>query len=146
MPLKLYDIESAFKQLGTRREQWHLFCIIWDNKYYSFNRLAFGCRSSPIIFCHLSRVICWIATKVFKVKFIVHPLDDFLTIDRPDSCAERTMAIMTTLFKQLIISLAKHKLIDPCTVSEYLGIILDTEKMEARLPQEKVIRICNFIK
>ena len=25
-------------------------------------------------------------------------------------------------------------------------MILDTEKMEARLPQEKVIRICNFIK
>ena len=28
---------------------------------------------------------------------------------------------------------------------EYLGIILDTQKMEARLPQEKIDRICDFI-
>ena len=56
------------------------------------------------------------------------------------------MALMTTLFKRLNIPLAKHKVVGPCTVIEYLGIILDTEKMEARLPQEKVIRICDFIK
>lgn len=132
-----YDIESAFKQLGIRRDQWH-FCIKWDNKYYFFNRLAFGCRSSPI-------AICWIATNVFKVEFIFHLLDDFLTIDRPDSCAERTMPLMTTLFKRLNIPLAKYKVVGPCTIIEYLGIILDTENMEAQLPQEKVIRICNFI-
>ena len=59
--------------------------------------------------------------------------------------AERTMALMTTLFKRLNIPLAKHKVVDPCTVIEYLGIILDTEKMEALLPQEKEIRICDFI-
>jgi hypothetical protein len=33
----------------------------------------------------------------------------------------------------------------PLTCIEYLGIILDTDKLEARLPQEKVDRICNFI-
>ena len=90
-----------------------------------------------LFFYHLSRAICWIATNVFKVEFIFHLLDDFLTIDRPDSCAERTMALMTTHFKRLNI---------PLVVIEYLGIILDTEKMEARFPQEKVIRICDFIK
>jgi hypothetical protein len=56
------------------------------------------------------------------------------------------MELMTTLLKRLNIPLAKHKVVGPCTVIEYLGIILDTEKMEARLPQEKVIRICDFIK
>ena len=81
-----------------------------------------------------------------KWNLFFYLLDDFLTIDRPDSCAERTMALMTTLFKRLNIPLAKHKVVGPCTVIEYLGIILDAEKMEARLPQEKVIRICNFIK
>ena len=33
----------------------------------------------------------------------------------------------------------------PLTCIEYLFIILDTEKLEARLPQEKVDIICNFI-
>ena len=80
------------------------------------------------------------------MEFIFLLLDDFLTIDRPYSCAERTVVLMTTHFKQLSIPLAKHKVDGPCTVIEYLGMILDTEKMEARLPQEQVIRICNFIK
>ena len=141
-----FDIESAFRRLGIRKDQGHLFCIKWDTQYYFFNRLAFGCRSSQIIFDHLSRAICWIATNVFKVEFSFHLLDDFLTIDRADSCAEITMALMTTLFKRLNIPLAKHKVVGPCTVIENLGIILDTKKLEARLPQEKVIRICDFIK
>ncbi|CAG2249582.1 unnamed protein product [Mytilus edulis] len=73
-------------------------------------------------------------------------INDFLTIDKPDSCAERTMALMTTLFKRLNIPLAKHKVVGPCTVIEYLGIILDTEKMETRLPLDKTSRISEFIK
>jgi hypothetical protein len=137
-----FDIKSTFRQLGIRKDQWHLFCIKWDTQYYFFNRLAFGCRSSPIIFDHLSRAICWIATNVFKVEFNFHLLDDFLTIDRADSYAEITMALMTTLFKRLTIPLAKHKVVGPCTVIEYMGIILDTEKLEVGLPQEKLIRIC----
>jgi hypothetical protein len=73
-----FDIESAFKQHGIRRDQGHLCCIQWDNKYYFFNRLCFGCRNSPIIFDHLSRVFCWIAANVFKMEFIFLLLDDFL--------------------------------------------------------------------
>lgn len=143
--LSKYDIESAFKQLGIRPDQWHLFCIKWENSYYFFNRLAFGCRSSPIIFDHLSKAICWIATNVYNIEFILHLLDDFLTLDRPGYCADRTMALMTMLFNKLKIPLAKHKVVGPCTVLEYLGVILDTEKMEARLPQDKVNRITEFI-
>ncbi|CAG2192356.1 unnamed protein product [Mytilus edulis] len=56
------------------------------------------------------------------------------------------MALMTTLFKRLNIPLAKHKVVGPCTVIEYLGIILDTEKMETRLPLDKTSRISEFIK
>jgi hypothetical protein len=57
-----------------------------------------------------------------KVKCIFHLSDDFLIY-----CAERTMALMTTLFKRLSIPLAKHKVVGPSTVIEYLVIILDTE-------------------
>jgi hypothetical protein len=57
------------------------------------------------------------------VKFIFHLSDDILI-----SYAERTMALMTTLFKRLNILLAKHKVVGPSTVIEYLVIILNTEK------------------
>ena len=57
------------------------------------------------------------------MKFIFHLSDDVLI-----SCAERTMALMTTLFKRLNILLAKNKVVGPSTVIEYLVIILNTEK------------------
>ena len=42
-------------------------------------------------------------------------------------------------------AIAAHKTMGPLTCIGYLIIILDTEKLEARLPQEKVDIICNFI-
>jgi hypothetical protein len=55
------------------------------------------------------------------------------------------MALMMMIFKRLNVPIAAHKTMGPLTCIEYLGIILDTDKLEARLPQEKVDRICNFI-
>ena len=40
--------------------------------------------------------ICWILKHNYNIENVLHLLDDFLTIDRPDSFAERTMAILTT--------------------------------------------------
>ncbi|CAG2256538.1 unnamed protein product [Mytilus edulis] len=55
------------------------------------------------------------------------------------------MVIMMMIFKKRNIPVASHKTIGPVKCLEYLGIILDTEKMEARLPTNKVERICEFI-
>ncbi|VDI05554.1 Hypothetical predicted protein [Mytilus galloprovincialis] len=118
----------------------------WKSMYYFYVRLTFGCRSSPKIFDTVSQAVCYIAEKNYKVQHILHLLDDFLTIDHPDEDGERTMAIMMTIFKRLNIPIASHKTVGPTTCLEYLGIILDSQKMETRLPDNKVQRICNFIR
>jgi hypothetical protein len=141
-----YDISDAFKSIPVKSDQWPLLCMKWKSSYYYYVRLSFGCRLSPIIFDTLSRVICYIAEKNYKIKHILHLLDDFLTIDPPNYTTERTMALMTMIFNRLNIPLATHQTLGPTTCLEYLGIILDIEKLEARLPQDKVDRICEFIK
>jgi hypothetical protein len=47
--------------------------------------------------------VCYIAERNYKVKHILHLLDDSLTIDHPDDDGERTMALMMTIFKRLNI-------------------------------------------
>ena len=144
--LTKHDISNAFKVIPIRPDQWPYFCVKWDKKFYVFVRLVFGCRSSPCIFDTLSQAICWIASTNYGVETIFHLLDDFLSVDSPDACTgERTMAILSLVFNRLKIPLAKHKCIGPATCLEYLGIILDSIKMEARLPLEKVQRILEFI-
>lgn len=105
----------------------------------------FGSRSSPKIFDSLSEAICWILANNYNIQNVLHLLDDFLTIDSPDLLADRTMAILTLVFNKLGIPLSTHKTAGPSTVLEYLGIILDSFRMEARLPLEKVRRITNIL-
>ncbi|CAG2215071.1 unnamed protein product [Mytilus edulis] len=133
-----FDIQNAFKICPVLPNQWPLFCFKWESLYYFYVRLSFGCRSSPKIFDNISTAICFIAEHNYKVKHILHLLDDFLTVDR-------TMALMTMLFNRLNVPLAANKTMGPLTCIEYLGIVLDTDKLEARLPANKVERICKFI-
>lgn len=139
------DITDAFKQLGIRREQHHIFCMKWKGLYYYYVRLCFGSRSSPCIFDTLSHAVCWIAQDNYGIRIILHLLDDFLTIQSPETCGFRTMAIITTIFNRLKIPISKKKTVGPTTTLEYLGIILDTDLFEASLPEEKIKRIVTFI-
>ena len=139
------DISDAFKLIPIHPSLWPFHGIKWNDEYYFYVRLVFGSRSSPKIFDMLSQAICWTATQVFKIQNILHLLDDFLTIDPPDYMAERTMSLLTMLFKRLNIPIAINKTVGPTQCLEYLGIILDTNKMEARLPIEKVQRISEIL-
>ena len=58
-----------------------------------------------------------------------------MTIDLPSSDDEITFSTMS-----------ENKLEGPCTCLEYLGVILDSDNMQCRLPAVKVVRIMNFIK
>lgn len=140
-----FDIKDAFKLLPIHPSQWHLFCVKWNNQCYIPVRLCFGARSSPRIFDQLAQALCWIAKHKYEVETIFHLLDDFLTVQNPTACGERNMALLCTMFKRLNIPLALAKLVGPTTILEYLGVILDSEKMQARLPMDKVHRICQFI-
>ena len=106
----------------------------------------FGCRSSPRIFDNLSQAICWIAHTKYGVQTIFHLLDDFLTVDGADECVGlRIKSVLSLLFACLSVPFATQKCVGPTCCLEYLGIILDSENMIARLPQDKVQRICIFL-
>lgn len=139
------DITDAFKLIPIKPEQWHLFGIKWQEQFYFYQRLAFGCRSSPVIFDHLSQAVCWIAQNNCNIPYILHLLDDFLTISAPNSDGEDIMKRLCKIFKDLGIPLAAHKTVGPSTELEYLGIILDSVNMEARLPEDKITRITAFL-
>lgn len=68
-------------------------------------------------------------------------LDDFLTIDPTGDEGFRSMAMLTMVFNKLGIPISEKKTKGPCEEMEYLGIILDSSKMEARIPIEKVERL-----
>ncbi|CAF5143754.1 unnamed protein product, partial [Rotaria sp. Silwood1] len=139
------DIQDAFKLLPIKPSLWPFYGIKWNNYYYFFVRLPFGSRSSPKLFDMLSEAIVWIAEHNYGIKNMLHLLDDFFVVDSPDDGGERTSAIISFIFNRLKIPLSVNKTVGPVQEIEYLGIILDSNRMEARLPQEKVLRIMEMI-
>jgi hypothetical protein len=139
------DVVDAFKIVPIRPDLWPLYGVKWHNEYYFSSRLCFGSRSSPKISDFLSQAICWILTHNYSVPNVLHLLDDFLAIDTPEATANRTMAIITLVFKRLNIALAPHKTMGPNPVMEFLGIILDSIRLEARLPQNKLERMTHML-
>lgn len=135
------DIVDAFKLIPVSPALWPYYGVKWEGKYYFYCRLAFGSRSSPKLFDYLSQAVCWIATNNYAIECIFHLLDDFLSVDPPTVQPERTMALLTLIFGRLRIPLSPSKTVGPTTELEYLGIIIDSKKMEARLPQAKICRI-----
>ena len=71
------------------------------------------------------------------MKHALHLLGDFLVIDEPSFDAEITMQRLLDVFRKLKVPLALHKSVGPTTCLEYLGIILDSANIIAKLPQDK---------
>ena len=139
------DVRAAFKIIPIHPSLWHLHGIKWNKQYYFATRLVFGSRSSPKIFDSLAQVVEWIIIHNYGITHTLHLLDDFIAIDHPNSEPLRTMALLTHIFRILGIPLSNEKTTGPTQTIQYLGIILDTIAMEARLPLDKLARISHLL-
>ena len=113
----------------------------WKQGLYIDTCLPFGPRSALKLFNVLADLLSWIILKQ-GATFLLHYLDDFLTIGPPtsDICKTNLNIIMRTC-KELGVPLAIEKIEGPATSLPFLGIILDSNKMEAHLPPDKLIRL-----
>jgi hypothetical protein len=87
------DIVDAFKLIPIARKVQPFYGIKWRNQYYFYRRLVFGCRSSPKIFDLLSQAVCWILENNYDIHYVLHLLDDFLTIDPLGDRGFQSMAV-----------------------------------------------------
>ena len=137
------DIQSAFRLLPIHPTDRPLLAMRWKQGLYIDTCLPFGLRSAPKLFNILADLLSWIISKR-GASFLLHYLDDFLTIGPPNSDICKTnLNIITRTCEELGVPLALEKIEGPATSLPFLGIILDSHKMEARLPLDKLMRIRN---
>ena len=113
----------------------------WNGGVYVDTCLPFGLRSAPKLFNILADLLAWIA-KSNNVSFLIHYLDDFLTMGPPASLTcQYNLDTIVQICDYLGVPLALEKVEGPATTLPFLGIVLDTVKMEARLPEEKLKKL-----
>ena len=78
---------------------------------------------------------------------MLHYLDDYLFLGDPGTseCAD-ALRLALRLCEQLGVPVAEEKVEGPLTSLIFLGILLDTEARELRLPEEKLIRLRALIR
>ena len=140
--LSKVDIKSAFRICPVRRADWPLLGIAWKGEYFFDMVLPFGLSSSPAIFDSVATCLEWILRHKFSIPVLLHYLDDFLCVAGCSAHVARLqLEIILAALEYLGVPLASDKIVGPAQVLPFLGIILDTIAMEARLPDDKLASI-----
>jgi len=131
------DIKSAFRLLPVHPADRHLLSMRWDQHIFIDTCLPFGLRSAPKLFNVLADLLSWILEQ-HQVSPILHYLDDFLTmgVHHSSTCANN-LTMIKDICSQLGIPLALEKVEGPSHCLTFLGITLDAQMMQARLPEDK---------
>ena len=138
------DIKSAFRTLSIQVEDRELLGIHW--RQTTKTCFSFGLRSAPFIFNQYTEALEWILRHNYLTSNIIHDLDDFLIARKPSSIGcEIALQKMLHICKQLGFPIAERKIEGPTTVITFLGILLDTVKMELRLPSDKLEALTSLL-
>ena len=135
------DIASAFRLIPVHPDDRYLLGMRWNNQVYIDKQLPFGLRSAPVLFNAYADALEWII-RTAGVTHILHYLDDFLVLGAPGSgrCKAALDSMIATC-RSLGVPLADDKIAGPATSLVFLGIELDTIRMEARLPDDKLKKL-----
>ena len=132
------DIEHAYRNVPVHPDDRPMLGMMWGERVYVDTVLPFGLRSAPKIFSSLSDCLEWILIRK-GVSGVMDYLDDFLTMGMAgtDQC-KLNLELMLTTCKSLGFPIKYQKIEGPSPIITFLGIELNTHKMEARLPQDKL--------
>jgi len=140
------DVRSAYRIIPVKPEDRLLLGMRWGGHIYVDACLPFGLRSAPLIFTAVADGLEWIVKRQ-GVQFIYHYLDDYIMLGAPGTseCLSNVRKLVEYC-KLLGVPLAQEKSEGPTTCLTFLGIEVDTEQMQLRLPREKLDRVRHLIK
>ncbi len=140
------DVKAAYRNVPVHpRDRW-LLGMRWNDEVFVDGTLPFGLRSAPLLFSTLGDAIEWMATRK-GAAWLRHYLDDFVAVGRKGTVdCERAMLIFKEVCGRLGMPLEESKEEGPSEVLTFLGLEIDSIKMEVRLPQEKLMEMRALLK
>ncbi|PIL25946.1 hypothetical protein GSI_11700 [Ganoderma sinense ZZ0214-1] len=134
------DLKDAFRHIPVWQADWHLLGCTWAGQLYYSVVLVFGAKSAPYIFNLFAEGLHWIIQRHIPAS-LRHYLDDFLPIFPPSTApplAQTAVEWTMALGEELGLEFQGNKTIFPMTCLDFLGLDLDTDAMEARMPADKL--------
>ena len=140
------DIKSAYRLIPVHPSDRPLLGMRWRDRLFLDKTLPFGLRSAPKVFNAVADALQWVLQQR-GVACIYHYLDDFITLGKQskDTCA-KNLQIILDVCKELDVTVATEKCEGPTTRIVFLGIEIDSERLEMQLPTDKLERLKETIR
>ena len=143
--LSKLDVKSAFRLMPLTSSQFPLMGVQFSGNYYIDAFLPMGASSSCRIYQEFSNAFTHILLHDGKIPHVISYLDDHLIISKCSETALNHLHTFQNLAAKINLPLAHDKTAGPASTLEFLGIELDTRKLEARLPPDKITKAKTLI-
>ena len=133
------DIKDAYRLVPLHPSCYNLLGFKLKGLYYYDKCLPMGASSSCKIFETISTALQAILASLYKVRFLVKMLDDFLFLGRSERECRYGLDSFIHLCGLLAIPLAEDKTVLPTRCVTFLGVNIDTVSQRISIPQEKIV-------
>ena len=132
------DIESAFRITPLAPSNFPLMGARFEGQFFIDAFLPMGASTSCRIFQEFSDAFAYIIQNSATNLQVKNYLDDYLGISINEEQAHSDMAVTERIGEELQTSFVPDKTEGPARVLTFTGFELDCERLEARLPQDKL--------
>ena len=146
--MSVIDIKAAYRAVpileAHRKYQGFSWVLAGEKCWFVDNRLCFGLRLGPKYFNYISNFVYDVLSNVYGLN-VVNYLDDFITV--APSMVECNVArdTIVNVLRFLGFHVAYEKLVSPSQIVTYLGIVIDSVRMELRLPDGKLRKLIDLL-
>lgn len=141
--LSSVDISRAYRNFALDPLDWPLACIQHKGQFYIDARMPFGSRVSSL---YMQKMACLLQRALILrgITTVVY-LDDVLVISPRNSDPQRQFEEVIGLIRHVGLPVAWDKVTSPTRCIRFLGITIDLERKEIRIPKEKIKKFLTLV-
>lgn len=134
--LATIDVARAYRNFAVDPLDWPLNCICHDDVFYVDLCMPFGSRISSVYMQKMANYIgrALLARGIHAVLY----LDDAIIVCPRDSLPTEIFNTVLQVIRYIGLPIAWDKVIAPCRALKFLGVIIDVEAREIRIPAQKI--------
>ena len=146
--MSVVDIQAAYRAVPIREDHRKFQGFKWDwdgsETWFVDNRLCFGMSLGPSYFNYISYFIQEVLSKNYGLN-VVNYLDDFIAVGETKEVCLCARGRMVSVLRTLGFHVSFDKLTFPSTCVTYLGIEIDSDRFELRLPEGKIEKLKSLL-
>ena len=137
------DLADAYRHIPVAKSDWWTLGFEWMGTFWFERFLPFGLRTSAFLFDLFAKALNWIMLQ--KFQDIIHYLDDFFGVFPDPQMADKFNSYFNEVCRDFGVTVNIKKDLGG-TVMDFLEIELDTNLMQAWLPQENLDKARSLVK